>query len=109
VKIKEKVIREAMTRIEKRMVKVQGLLDASPLSEICDLRIKACEIMEEHKGDYDKIGKLIGPMAEKEKRLFVLAKRQTKDSNKWIDELVKLGSELGELKNEMWRMERTEI
>ena len=105
MKIKEKVIREAITRIEKRLVKVKGLLNANPLSEICDLRIKAQEIMKEHKGDYAKIGKLIEPLAKEEKRLFAVAKKQT-DSNKLIDEQVKLQVELGELNNELYYMTR---
>lgn len=106
MKIKEKIIKETQARIEKRLVKIKGILDANPLSEICELRIKALEIMIEHKGDYNKIGELIGPMAKEEKRLFALAKKQSKDSMKLIDEQVKLKNELYDLSNELYQINK---
>lgn len=105
MKIKEKVLRETKARIEKRLAEVKELLDANPLSEICDLRIKAQEILKKHKGDYAKIGELIEPLAKEEKRLFALAKKQT-NSNKLIDEQVNLQVELAEINNEIYYMTR---
>ena len=103
---KEKVIREAIKRNTKRLEKVDSILDANPLSEICDIRIEAQKILTEHKGDNKKIMELIEPLADKEKKLFALAKRQTKDSSKLIDEKVKLQVELGDLNNELYWITR---
>ena len=105
ITIKEKVIRKAIAQIEKRLEKVKAVLDASPLSEICEIRIKAQEIMKKHKGDYGKIAELIEPLSEEEKRLFVLAKKKV-NSSKLIDEQVRLQVELGDLNGELYYIER---
>ena len=102
---KEKVIRESIKRVTKRLEKIKALSAANPLSEICDVRAKAQEILTKHKGDNDKIMELISPLADKEKKLFALAKRQSsKEGRKWIDEQVKLEVELHELNNELYWM-----
>lgn len=100
--VKERVIKESIKRIEKRIAEIDGIMGANPLSEICEGRIKAQAILKEHKGDYEKIGKLIGPLADREKYLFKLAKKQNTNTFKFIDEKVDLQCELGELHNEKY-------
>ncbi len=48
---KEKIIRESIKRATKRLEKIKALSAANPLSEICDIRIRAKEILTDHKGE----------------------------------------------------------
>lgn len=100
--IKEKVINESIKRIEKRLAEIDRIMGVNPLSEICEGRIKAQAILKENKGDYEKISKLIEPLADKEKELFKLAKTQSKNTLKFIDEKIALQGELGDLQNEKY-------
>jgi len=99
--IKIQVINESIRRIEKRVAKIKCIIYANPLGGIIECRKKANEIIIRHKGDYPTIAKQIDQLAKEEKRLFALSKKQ-KDTNKLIQEQVKLESELSELNNELW-------
>jgi len=105
MKIKEVVIRETMSRINKRVEQIKHILNANPLGDIIQGRLKAQCILDENKGDYKKISALINPLATKEKKLFRLAKKQKK-SGELITEQVKLENELCDLKNELFMMNR---
>ena len=102
--IKRKVINQTIKRIDKRINYIVALVYANPLSEICQGRIKAQKILDEHKGDYGKIAILLKPLAREEKRLFALAKKQ-KNSGDMIKEQVKLENERYDLKNELFIMD----
>lgn len=105
--IKRRVVNETIKRIEKRVKYLKGIIYANPASEIIQCRIAARKILEEHKGDYKKIGELIDPLAKKEKKLFALSKKQEKSCD-MIDEQVKLENELYELRNEIYFMDKRE-
>jgi len=94
-----------MKRIENRLMKIKSILDQNPLRKIIEGREKANSILTEHKGDYKKILELINPLAAEEKRLFAVAKLQSKNTIKYINEQVKLEFELGELHSEIYFME----
>jgi len=101
MKVKEKVIRESIKRIENRIYNIDKILGSNPLSEICEGRIKAQNIMKDNKADYEKISKLISTLAKKEKDLFKLAKMQNRNTSKYIKEKVELESELSSLNHEL--------
>lgn len=103
--IKIEVIKKSIAAAEKRLKKVDDLLNAKPLSEICNLREQAAKIVEEHKGDYKKIAELIDPLAKKEKKLFAIAKKQTSTTD-LVDQKVALESELYQLRNELFYAEQ---
>lgn len=104
--IKEKVINESIKRIEKRLSVIEEIMEANPLSEICEGRIKAQAILKENKGDYAKISKLMEPLAAREKELFKLAKLQSENTFKRIDEKVQLESELYDLRMEKYHIDQ---
>ena len=103
--IKEKIVRKTISEVNDRIVEIDRILYANPLSDICQLRIKAQEIMDDNGNDYVKIAKLIKPLERKEKELFKIAKKQNTDSVDLIDEKVKLKSELLDLKSELYWIE----
>ena len=72
----EKIVRQALKSVMDQLGKIDALINERPLSGIIDLRIAAQKIITEHKGNYKRIGELIGPLAEEEKRLFSVAKKQ---------------------------------
>jgi len=106
---KEKVIKESIERNTKRLNEIKTLLEANPLSRICELRMEAKKLLDENKGiekrtSSDFVAK-IDKLAKEEKKMFALAKKQQNSSN-LIDEQVKLEMELGDLNNELYFIER---
>ena len=105
---KEKVIRESISRLEKEMLHIDKILNANPISEICQVRINAQLLMENTKGKdrfSDQFLSAMKGLAEKEKALFELADKQ-KDSAGLIKRKVDVGSELLDLRNELFRINR---
>ena len=103
--VKEKVIRESIDRIEKRIKKIKHIVYANPLSDIISGRIEVLKILEDNKGDYAKIAKLIEPYAVSEKANFKLAKLQ-EGAGKLIDEQVEIENELYNLHAELYWIEK---
>lgn len=101
--IKEQVVRESIARIEARIATIDEVVFANPLSQIIKGRMKANEILSEHKDDHQTILELIKPLAAEEKRLFALAEKQ-KQSSELIDEKATLSVELVDLKNELFHI-----
>jgi hypothetical protein len=97
---------EIKDKIEKRITELNNLIFGNPLSEVIEIRQKAQEIVKQHGNDYATISKLIEPLAKKEKVLLKQAKNQIDNDKKWMGELVNLKTELGEVKNHIWYMER---
>tara|TARA_R110000850_G_scaffold263903_1_gene392801 strand:+ start:297 stop:632 length:336 start_codon:yes stop_codon:yes gene_type:complete len=104
--IKEKVIKESIRRIENRSEKLNLMILSNPLADLIKTRWEAVEIIEKYKGDYKKIATLIAVLAKKEKKLFKFSESQSKNSNKWIDEKVKIDFELGQLKTELYYIKK---
>jgi pyridoxine 5'-phosphate synthase PdxJ len=109
--VKEEIIKKAMKQIEKKLTKIDQFIDATPGSDIIEARQEAAKIIKEHKGDYKKIAELIGPLADREKKAFILARQQCKPgvTSRKIDEKVKLEVELSELRNELYYIERRKL
>nr|WP_067285808.1 hypothetical protein [Marinobacterium profundum] len=103
--VKEKVINQALARIERRLTSIRGVLDANPLSDLCEVREKAAALHDAcfagDKRDHDGFIKGLDPLVKEEARLLRLAKRQLRDSMKLIDKQVELEFERGELIREL--------
>lgn len=105
---KEKVIKESIERNTKRLNEIKTLLEANPLSRICELRMEAKKLLDENQGvekrTSNKFVAKIDKLAREEKKMFALAKKQ-QNSAQLIDEQVKLEMELGDLNNELYFIE----
>lgn len=99
---KEKVIKESIRRIEKRDKKLAELIDANHISAILENRKKVNEILIAHISDNETLFKLITPLAEEEKKLIALSKKQSANTIKWIEERARLNAELGQLQSELF-------
>ena len=108
MKTKEKIIRKSINRIEKRLKILQDLFSATPVSNICEIRIKAQKLLSknttiEQRTDKDFVAK-IGQLGKEERQqLEIIEKR--KNMSKIIDEQVQLKIELEELNNELYVIE----
>jgi len=100
-----RALKRELKKIDGEISKIDDLLDANPLSEICEIREKAAEILDQNKGDYETISKLIGPLAEREKELFKIARKQT-STNSLVDRKVRLMSDRGRLINDIFFAEK---
>lgn len=105
--IKEQLIRQAISNIEKRLTKIIEIIDARPFSEICTLRIQGQKLLEEYKTNEQQMSKefmdQLHALATEETRLLKLAKKQ-KNIVKLIQERVNLQSELRDLKSEIYHI-----
>ncbi len=103
---KEKIVCESIKKTTKRISVIDNILNAEPLSDIIQLRKEGQKILDDNRDDNQKLAELIKPYAKKEKELFRIAKIQTDSTLELINEKVKLSSELGDLKNELYFIEQ---
>lgn len=107
---REKVIYESIKRVEERLKEIEYILNATPLKDICDIRMEADELLKGSRNENSKqysdyfINK-IEELSKRESELFELAEKQ-KDSLALIDERVYLDRELRDLKNELFKINR---
>lgn len=106
--IKKKVIKQAISKIERRIKKIDSIIYANPASRIIEIRQEAQKIMIDNKGDYEKISKLIEPLAKEEKKQFALYKNQSKNQFKLMDEKAEISLERDQLISELYFIERSE-
>lgn len=102
-----RALKAELKRIERRLEKVKGIMDANPLCRIIEIRQEAHSILEKHQGDHSKIAELIAPLADEEKKMFALSKKQMEPH--WIDERLKLEREQHQLINDLFYVERKAI
>ena len=103
--IKEKIVRQAITKVRKKIEQVKFLLSANPLGRICEIRIEAQKILEKHGNDNATILELLKPLAAEEKKMFLLEEKQ-KNTIWLIEKQVALEHELSELGRELYSIER---
>ena len=101
MKVKEKIIRQAIKKIEKELLKIDSVLDATPtpMSDIIALHRKTIE--ECKKCPPEKAIKICDAAIKKEKELFLLADKK-KNERDLINRKVDIEVELGELKSELY-------
>lgn len=102
-----RALKAELKRIERRLEKVIGVMDADPVGRIMEIRQEALGILEKHQGDHLKIAELIAPLADEEKKMFVLSKKQMEPH--WIDERLMLERERRQLMNDLFYAERKAI
>ncbi len=99
---KEKVVRESIRRIQKRIAKVDELLAENPYEELIQVNREFNECMQS--GNFNEAAlKKSGELAERYKQLMARAKKISKPgySIKLIDEKAQLNSELSALASEL--------
>ena len=101
---KIRALKTEVKKLEKRLYRIKSLLNARPLSRIFEIREKASEIVKAHKGDYEKMVKLIEPLAKEEKKMFVIANK--KDSIKLLEKQFDIEIEIGKLQSEIYWVEK---
>lgn len=102
---KEKIIRESIEKVKEELAEIISIIDATPLSGIIAGRKEAVDLITPATlGDEDAI-KRIGELAEQEKRLFKIAEKQ-KNTSRLIGRRIELDSELTDLENELYYIER---
>lgn len=104
--IKRTVIEQSIKKAEKRIKHLKSLIYASPLSDILELRTEAANKSKEC--GTQEFMDWLSNAAKQEQKLKRLAKRQSKDQFKWMDEQAKLEFELSQLKTELWYLDRAE-
>ncbi len=102
---KEKIIRKTIAEVERKLAEIKALLDATPLTEICKIRMEAQRLLEENtsleqRTSHDFIKK-IEDLSRREKEQFEIADK-AKDSIKLIDKKVNLEIELSDLNRELY-------
>lgn len=105
MKVKEKIVRQAISQVQKKVAKIKAVLSANPLGRICEIRIEAQKILQQHGDDHATIVRLLKPLGEEEKRMFTTAEKQ-KNTMALIDKQVELEHELSELLGELYFIER---
>ena len=106
---KEKVIKESVKRITKRLKTLENIQNASPTVDLIELRKEAQQLLEENKGIEKRTSKSfidkIEALSKREKECWKMISRQ----KKWMkdsDEMARLQIELTNLKNELFYIER---
>lgn len=105
MKVKEKIVRRAISQVQKKVAKIKAVLSANPLGRIIEIRIEAQKILQQHGDDHATIVRLLNPLAEEEKLMFTIAEKQ-RDTMALIDKQVDLEHELSELLGELYYIER---
>lgn len=105
MKIKERIIRQALTEAVTEIGKIDHILSATPITDIIKLQRDSIDTAKKMKPGLGVV-KYLEKQMKKEKALFRLAKKQ-ENSIALIDRKVELMSELYELKNELFYIERT--
>ena len=98
MKVRERVIRESITRIEKRIAEMDALHNRNFVSEIIALRQEWAPKLSTL--SREKLQEL----CETEASLFALADKQSKTCLSYIGEKVELESEKREMETELYTM-----
>jgi len=110
--IKEKVIKKSIVIIEKRLKKLNDIMNATPASDIINVRQEAQKLLEDNKGVEKRTTKefmsKIEALSKREKEACKMVERQ-KNWDKDSTEMSKLSIELKELKSELWFINRGRI
>jgi hypothetical protein len=98
-------IEQAIEAGEKRLAKIDEILNANHLSKVIELRRKANEIIQKHDDkQWSTIAKLIEPLAKEEKRQMAAFNRQNKNHNRLFQEQLRIDSDLRDLRINLARL-----
>ncbi len=96
-----KILKKVEKSLEKKREKINYLLTARPLSEICQIRIKFQDILQTYGTSSKEAMDFANENVAKEQKLFSLAKKQV-STMKHVDELVEVEHELAEIRKQMF-------
>ena len=99
-----RALKTELSKVEKKLNKVKGIIDADPIKRIFEIRREAQFVSEDHAGDSAKIMALIAPLAKEEKAMFSLSKKQTKPG--LVDDRITLEREEQKLIEKIYHAER---
>ena len=102
---KEKVVRESIKRIERRIKKIDDILNAEPLQEIINIRKEAQRLIKSDLSPHEQVKK-ISELQKRETKQRNIFEMQQKKYTKLISEKGELTFELYDLKNELYLIER---
>ncbi len=106
--VKEQVVCESIERVQQEASEIQAVLNANPLVDIICLERDTIETAKAMGvGSEESLKVLRDASAERERLLKVYEKQR--DALNLIDRLVELQRELGDLKIELYRIERKTI
>jgi hypothetical protein len=107
--IKESVVKKSIAIIEKRLNKLNDIMNANPASDIINIRKEAQKLLDDNKGFEKRTTKefisKIENLSKREKEAWKMVERQ-KNWEKDSDDMARLSAELSELKSELWYMNR---
>lgn len=98
--VKEKVIREAIRRCEKKINQIEQFLTADPIGDWINLRKQVGEYLDTHPSP-EELDIQLAEYAKEEARLLHLSKRQQKYYMKKMYEQCEIKSELSKLHDEL--------
>ena len=108
ITVKEQVVREAIKRVNKRLLKINSDLNCEPLSRVIEIRIEAQELLDSGADRTSiKFVASIIRLAKEEKQQLNKAKRLNKNHTKMITEQADLESELRDLNRELYFIENS--
>lgn len=106
---KEQIIHKSIKEVINKLSKITPLIQATPLSDICKIRIELSEMLDKYKTVEERTSKefmsKIEDMAKREKSAFSIAKKQ-KDLVGLMDQEFELKQELSDLNMELFLMKR---
>lgn len=65
---KEKIVRQAISKVKKEIENIKSIVYANPLGRICEIRIECQKILHKHGYDHATILRLIEPLGKEEKK-----------------------------------------
>lgn len=71
-----RAIKTEIAKLEKRLERLKGIIDANPISRVIEIRRECVQIIEKYRDDYATIAKLLEQLKKEEKRMYALAKKQ---------------------------------
>src|SRR6187200_790575 len=107
---KEKVVRESIARVEKRILEIDEVLEADQLGELIKVFDEGQKLLDENQGVEKRTSpafvEKINALAKRDKKLRKAVKETCGVNHAVLcTEKAKLSIELGELKNELYYIE----
>lgn len=110
VTTKEKIIRESISRISKRIERLETIMNSNPASDLIDVRKEAQKLLEENKSVESRISpdflKKLERLSKREKECWNMIGKQ-REGERNSDELVSLNMELSDLNTELYFIENS--
>lgn len=101
--VKEKVIRQAIKKIERRIKYINSIIEAEPLKAIIEIRKEAQKLIKSNKPASEQI-RIINKLQKEETKQLNIIEKQMK-LGKYLEEKAQLMNELSQLNSELYWIE----